>query len=192
MSISETIASWRQKSEIDYFSLFVPLWLAFDAWFKDRYSSATDRDCLEKLKNDEINNRTYSRMQYLLQGTDSVSETFRDYITQLGQALQSAPIQYERDGTKILSFKNGLVQRDNDPSNDIYEDLTRTSRQHNKIELASGIFITAEIPKVYCAYIEILYQVRCKLFHGDLKPNRENERIVKYLYLTLKAITNEI
>lgn len=192
MSISETISSWRQKSEIDYFSLFVPLWLAFDAWFKDKYSPTTDRDCLEELKNDEINNRTYHRMKDLLQGIEPTSETFKDYLTHLDQALQSAPIKYERASIKILSFSNGLVKRENDSTNDIYENLMRTSGQHNKIELASGIFITDEIPKIYRAYIEILYQVRCKLFHGDLKPNRENERTVKYLYLTLKAITNEI
>jgi len=192
MSISDTISSWKRKSEIDYFSLFVPLWLAFDAWFKDKYAPTTDRECLEMMKNDEINNRTFHRMRDLLQGTDSASETFRDYFAQLDEALRSAPIQYERNTSKSLSFSNGMVRRDGNPANDVYEDLTRESRQHNKIELISGTFITDEIAKVYRAYIEILYQVRCKLFHGDLPPNRENERIIKYAYLTLKELMNDI
>ena len=192
MSISEIITSWKQKAEIDYFSLFVPLWLAFDAWFKDKYPQSNDRDCLEALKSDEINNRTYLKMKNLLQGTDSISETFKDYMAQLDQALQSQPICYEKDNTKILSFRNGLIHRDSNSANNIYEDLFRSRSQHNKIELTSGIFITGEITRIYKAYIEILYQIRCVLFHGNLKPNRENERIVKYLYLTLKEISIEI
>lgn len=188
MPISETISSWKGKSEIDYFSIFVPLWLAFDAWCKDKYGQATQRECLEMLKNDEINNRTYQKMKVLLLGTDSISGTFRDYLIQLNEALLAAPIYYEGDLTKTLSFRVALIDRDNR----IYEDLFRSSGQHNKIEISAGVFITDEIIKIYKAYIEILYQVRCVLFHGGLEPNKENERIIKYLYLTLKDISIEI
>lgn len=188
MSISETITSWKGKSEIDYFSLFVPLWLAFDAWCKDKYGQTTQRECLEMLKKDEINNRTYQKMKVLLQGTDSISETFKNYLTQLNEALLAAPIYYEGSTNKTLSFKTALIDRDNGA----YENLFRKKGQRNKIELSAGISITDEISKIYKAYIEILYQVRCVLFHGSLKPDKENERIIKYLYLTLKDISNDI
>lgn len=193
MSVSETISSWKQKSEIDYFSLFFPLWLAFDAWCKDKYGLFTQRDCLEALKNDELNNKTYQKLKTLLQGTDSISETFKGYLTQLNQALEASPIKYDFNGNEdneTLSFKNALLDKNANPR--IYEDLFRTNRQHNKIELISGIFITGEISKIYRAYIEILYQVRCRLIHGDLPPNKEDERIIKYLYLTLKDLMSEI
>lgn len=188
MSISQIISDWKRKAEIDYFALFVPLWLAFDAWCKDKYGHATQRDCLEALKNDDLNNRTSQRMITLLRGTNSISETFKSYLTQLNQALEAAPVLYEGEQTKNLSFKNALIDR----TNDTYEDLFRTSGQHNKIELISGVYISDDISKIYCSYIEILYQVRCKLFHGDLAPSSENERIVKYLYLTLKDLMDEI
>jgi len=188
MSISETISSWKQKAEIDYFALFVPLWLAFDAWFKDKYAQKTDRENLEALKMDEINNKTYKRMKNLLHGTDSMSETFKDYLVQLNQALLATPIEYEKDPGKILSFNTALVDKDTKT----YENLIKGKRQHNKIKLLDDVYITNEIQKIYKAYIEILYQIRCVFFHGKLKPNKENERIIKYLYLTLKEITNEI
>ena len=193
MSTSEIISSWKQKSEIDYFSLFFPLWLAFDAWCKDKYGKPTQRKCLEALKNDGLNNKTYQKLKTLLQGSDSISETFKSYLTQLNQALEASPIRYEFNGTeepKTLSFKNGLMDKNANPR--AYEDLFRTSGQHNKIELITGIFITDEISKIYRAYIEILYQVRCRLIHGDLSPNKENERLIKYLYLTLKDLMGEI
>ena len=192
MSISKIISSWRQRSDIDYFSLFVPLWLAFDAWYKDRVGHSKDRDCLEALKYDKLNNKTYSQMEALLGGIDTKSETFRDYLTHLQQALLSAPIAYENN-RRTVSFKDGLVTRDNsNQSNNVYENLIRKKGQHHKIRLAGDMYITDEIPKVYRAYIEILYQVRCKLFHGKLNLNGENERIIRYLYLTLREITSEI
>ena len=190
MSVSETISSWKQKSEIDYFSLFFPLWLAFDAWCKDKYGKSTQRECLESLKKDELNNKTYQKLKTLLQGSDSISETFKSFLTQLNQALEASPIKYEGESTTILSFRDALIDRSVQPK--VYEDLFRTSGQHNKLELITGIFITDEISKVYSSYIEILYQVRCRLIHGALSPNKENERIIKYLYLTLKDLMSEI
>ncbi len=188
MSITETISSWKGKSEIDYFSLFVPLWLAFDAWCKDKYGHSTQRDCLEALKNDNLNNKTFQKLKTLLHGSNSISETFKGYLTQLNQALEATPIKYEGENTKTLSFKNALV----DKANRIYENLFKITGQHDKIELIAGIYVTDEIQKIYRAYIEILYQVRCKLFHGNMSPSKENERIIKYLYLTLKELMDEI
>jgi len=193
MSISQTISSWKQKSEVDYFSLFVPLWLAFDAWCKDKYGLSDQRRCLEALKNDEINNKTYHKMKSLLNGNDSMSITFKSHLNQLEEALKSNPIYYEEAGnvrstTTTLSFKNALTDR----SVKKYENLFRTSGQHNKIEIVPGLYVTDEIQKIYKGYIEILYQVRCYLFHGNLKPDKENERIIKNLYLTLKDLLNEI
>jgi len=188
MPTTQTISAWKQKSEIDYFSLFVPLWLAFDAWCKDKYGLPQQRHCLEALKNDNLNNKTFQRLKTLLQGSDSISETFKSYLTQLNQSLEAAPILYKGESTKYISLRNALI----DFNNKIYEDLFRTSGQHNKIELTTGIFITQEIEKIYKSYIEILYQVRCFLFHGNLSPNSDNERIIKYLYLTLKDLMFEI
>ena len=192
MSISDNISSWKHRAEIDYFSIFIPLWLAFDSWFKDKYGEHNQRDCIETLKNDEINNKTYHKFKSLINGTDSISENFKSNFKQLNEALESAPIYYEctsnNSERKIVSFKNALVDRENGE----YEDLFRQSKQHDKIELVEGVYLTDEIPKIYKGYIEILYQVRCRLFHGNFSPNKENERTVKLLYLTLKDLIDEI
>lgn len=189
MSVSETISSWKQKAEIDYFSLFVPLWLAFDAWCKDKYGKHTQRLCLEALKNDEINNKTYHKIKSLLGGMDSLSINFKNNFKQLSEALDAQPIYYEGDDSKpTLSFKTALIER----STGRYENLFRTSKQRDKIELVPDIYLTDEVPKIYKSYIEILYQIRCYLFHGSLTPNKENERIVKNLYLTLKDLISEV
>lgn len=188
----QTITEWKQKAEIDYFSLFIPLWLAFDLWCKDKYGHSTQRNCIEALKIDEINNSTYQNLKDFLMGTDAISETFKDYLAQLNQALLATPFRYDRNRSKTVSFENGLIQRNSIPNNDVYENLIRTKGQQHKIELISGMFISDDMSKVYRSYIEILYQVRCKLLHGDLAPEKENERMIKYLYLTLKELMRDI
>ena len=191
--VPESAKSWRKRSEIDYFPLFVPLWLAFDAWLRTNYGSPTDADRkrLEKLKRDEINNFTFHRMRDLLLSNTAESETFKDYLAQLNEALMSRGISYEKDpANRRLGLNCGLVERGEGSKRDedVYENLTLTRGQRDKIVLVKGIYITDEIPKVYRAYIEILYQVRCRFFHGELEPNKDNERIIKYLYLTLSDI----
>lgn len=191
MSTVHTISAWKQKSEIDYFSLFVPLWLAFDAWCKDKYGRSTQRECLEMLKSDAINNKTYHKFNSLINGSDSLSQTFKNNLKQLNEALLASPIYY-KDGsnTIVISLENGLT----DFTSKIYENLFRTSHQskHTKIEFIAGLYLTDDIQKIYKSYIEILYQARCALFHGNLEPNRENERIIKHLYLTLRDIAEQI
>ena len=189
--VPESAKSWRKRSDIDYFPLFVPLWLAFDAWLRTNYNSSTDRKRLEKMKRDEINNFTFHRTRDLLLGNTSESETFKDYFAQLNEALISQGISYEKDpANRKLGLSYGLVERGEGKKRDedVYEDLTRTRGQQNKIVLIKSVYITDEIPKVYRAYIEILYQVRCYFFHGELESNKGNERIIKYLYLTLRDI----
>ncbi|KJU81875.1 hypothetical protein MBAV_005931 [Candidatus Magnetobacterium bavaricum] len=191
MSVSTIISFWKERAEIDYVSVFVPLWLAFDAWIEDKYGKPTQRECLEALKDDTINNKTFNEMKALLNRDDSISNAFKNNLKQLDEALRSAPIYYKikNDNKRLtLSFKNGLVDRKTFE----YEDLFREKDDPDIIELVSGCFITDEIEKIYKAYIEILYQMRCSLFHGDLSMGDTNKRIVKYLYLTLKDLLKNI
>jgi hypothetical protein len=189
-SVSDNIAKWKQKAEIDYFSLFIPLWLAFNAWIKDRHIKDSDRESIESLKEDNMYNKTYLEFSRLLQGSDSKCETFKDYLSQLIESLDSASITYHKYPSIKISFRSALI--DNQTTPKTYENLLRESGQHNKIELIKDKYIDADTHKVYKSYIEILYQMRCILLHGNLNPTPENERVIKYLYLTLKEISQDI
>ena len=196
--IPEIATSWRKKSEVDYFPLFVPLWLAFDAWLRANFSPPlsknrkippSDRERLETLKYDYVNNDTFEKMQGLLVGANP-SGIFKESLLEIEKALLSAPIKYINDrANRIVSFSTGLVSK----AQGKFENLMDVSNldpndPDAKIELTSGRFIINDVKKIYRVYLEILYQVRCRFFHGELKPNKDNERIIKYLYLTLSDI----
>ena len=47
--------------------------------------------------------------------------------------------------------------------------------------------------RLFAAYIEIVYQIRCALFHGDLAPTpKENKKVIQHLYLTLSMVMEDI
>lgn len=68
----------------------------------------------------------------------------------------------------------------------------KTKEQKRRIETDTDLFITNEIGKIFAAYAEIVYQIRCLLFHGSLAPIKENERVIRALYLTLSIVMEAV
>ena len=72
------------------------------------------------------------------------------------------------------------------------ESVLKTEGQKNKIEIVENLWIEDNTQRVFAAYIEILYQIRCELFHARLEPTLANERVMKQLYLTLSMIMEHV
>ena len=60
------------------------------------------------------------------------------------------------------------------------------------IKLDDDVWVEGDTQRLFKAYIEIVYQVRCNLFHGDLVPDAENHRVIRLLYLTLFMTMEDI
>ena len=190
MSDSENIALWKKKSEIDYISLFVPLWLSLDAWMRDRYIEDTDRKRLNLFK--QGGHKIFEEFFTLLFGEDIRSRTFQGDLAELHRALISANITYSKDREKFISFSCALDVQEGGRTR--YIDLLEKeeTEEEDKITLAEGLFIVNDVSVVFLGFIEILYEIRCALFHGDLKPNEVNERVIKQLYLITVEITRRV
>ncbi len=196
MSNSNNISLWKQKSEIDYIPLFIPLWLSLNAWMKDRWDEVTnDRKLLQKLK--EEDNKLCIKFHGLIKGTEDDPITFRGYFVELCRALENANIPFHKlpenlknSPDKSITFKNTIIDwKDGTPE---FENVIKTKYQQDKIKLSDKIYVDNNINKVFGSYIENLYQVRCALFHGDLPPTPENERVTRALYLTLQMIMEDV
>ncbi len=184
MSDSENIALWKKKSEIEYIALFVPLWLSLNAWMRDRYNEDTDRKRLELFKHG--GHKIYDEFFTLLFDSDDArSKAFQGNLAELHKALKNANIPCN---DKFISFACIPDDRDGDQ----YINLLKDEGQQNKIELAEGIWLDNDKPKLFRGFVEILYRIRCALFHGDLKPTAENERVIKQLYLITVEIMKRV
>jgi len=61
----------------------------------------------------------------------------------------------------------------------------------NGIQLGD-ITISSDIAIVFAGILEIIYQVRCMLVHGELDPKiEENHEVVKYCYLILHDLMKD-
>ena len=186
MSTSENISLWKKKAEIDYIALFMSLWLSLNAWMRDRYIPNKNRDLIELLKWNE--NDLKDEFSRLMHQDHAKANTFRGYFSELFRALNDAEIFY---GSKLLesqrvSFEYCAISwNDGNPE---LESIRKFEAQHNKIEIDENLWVDDDNNRLFAAYIEILYQVRCALFHGDLAPMLPNERVIKALYLTLSMV----
>ena len=158
-SSTNNTAKWKSLSEIDYYSLFIKIWFAFNSWYKGHYPQCTnDRECIKELKNNaDTRNSFYSQFKKLFNGTDREALNFQDnlegFIVSLNVVSLTNPNNRQYNG--LINFKNALI----DISTDSYQNLIKTDSQHNKRKLSSIFLINDEV-LIFKALIEILYQVR--------------------------------
>lgn len=176
---------WMQKAEIDYFSPFLTLWSGFNSWFKSHYceiTHKTDRLFIDKLKDDNTpRNQIYIKFKNLI--INPTQGKFRSDFEGLITTTAQASIISDRT-QKIISFEYALIDfsKKSDPT--AYISLLKTPRAQGKIKL-DNLFVTDEYNKLFAGLIEIIYQIRCTLIHGNLDPTKENHEVVKYCYYIL-------
>ena len=183
MSTSENISLWKKKAEIDYIPPFISLWLSLNAWMRDRYHKAVrDRERLDLLK--KGGHRLSERFPQLIRAQDSSGSRFRGSIGELQRALLNAHVPYDNKWLgEIISFDSCPISW-NDGLTEL-ESILKSENQKKKIKIDDNLWVEDDIERVFAAYIEIVYQIRCALFHGHLAPEPENERVIRQLYLTL-------
>lgn len=197
MSDSENIYQlWKQRAEIDYIPPFMALWLALNAWMKD-YSGLspdrTDRDGLEELKrNDSV---LFDRFAELI-GAQGIDGTlFRGYLGELHHTLVKAHISYDRR-PQIISFDCCMIEWNN--GRPTFASIVAEKVDgpfeigRSEINLGDDLWIASTPEQLFAVYIEIVYQIRCALFHGDFAPTAENREVIRHLYLTLSMIMEDV
>ena len=189
MPVSNNISSWKERAKIDYIPLFISLWLAFNAWIKDRFTSGRDRNLINDCKS--ISNPLKARFSELMDSDDASGNRFKANLAELHRSLANANIPFERqEWGKHIRFENSIIEwKDGNPK---FESMLKEESQRSKIQIDERLWVDSDSDKLFAAYIEIVYQVRCSLFHGNLSPNEKNERVIKQLYLTLSMIMENV
>jgi hypothetical protein len=194
---------WFIKARVDYFSPFLNLWLACNSWYNFHYSLNTDRDHLNRLKSDFGNsNKLYKKFQRLFTNGDSKEiKAFLSFVELLHFSLAQAEIQSSKfHESKRLNFNNILGDFSQKDDVNAYESvilqnaLTAQGELRANVEgviISHQLVIDANTEKVFAGLIEIIYQVRCMLVHGELRPTNENHEVVKYCYLVLYELMKE-
>lgn len=180
---------WKKRAEIDYIPLFISLWLALNAWMRDGYPEEhDDRGRLNILKMG--GNPLSDRFAELINANDSSGSRFRGSFGALHRALQNANIRYDKEQWKdeIISFESCPI----DWAQPELDSVLKEGNQRDKIQIDENLWIDNNSQFVFAAYVEIVYQIRCALFHGQLAPNTDNERVIRHLYITFSMIMEHV
>ena len=188
---------WFAKARIDYFSPFLNLWLACNSWYNFHYSLTQDREHVNRLKTDFGNsNKLYTAFRHLYVNGESKDESaFLSLLQLLSFSLNEANLKPAKfHASKRLNLTCLLVDfsKKDDPNE--YLDIVITNAltktgvlKSNKsgIILSQNLVLSDDKEKVFAGLIELIYQVRCALVHGELAPTPTNHEVVKYCYLVL-------
>ena len=196
-SDNEKISGWKQRAAIDYVPPFMNLWLCLNAWMNHEFEEGlVERDKLNKLKEDP--SPLLDRFQRLLRAEGINATLFRSYFADLHRALVIADIPYHQYPGNIVRFDCCLIDQTANPRTFEsilvqQEEITfNASFESGDIELDDDVWVEGNTERLFKAYIGIVYQVRCNLFHGDLVPDPENHRVIRLLYLMLFMIMEDI
>ena len=201
-SDNENILALKERAAIDYVPPFMNLWVCLNAWMNKEFSKLSrERDKLNSLK--EKPSLFLDRFKGLMDATDINAMLFRSYFAELHHALGYADIRYHKSPDNIVCFDCCLIDQTTKPLN--FESILVQPREtmahaffesgdieQEVIELDDDVSVEGNTERLFKAYIEIVYQVRCNLFHGDLVPDAENHRVIRLLYLMLFMIMEDI
>ena len=118
MSINTAISKWIDKSEPDFYTLFIKAWIPYNSWYMHNFydedatpKRTTDKDIIGYIKN---NSNVYKdKIITLLRNSDDESNNFKLLISNLYYQLENTPIP---NVNERISF-NSICISDNTNSN---------------------------------------------------------------------------
>lgn len=194
MSQSKNIQLWKEKAEVDYIPLFIPLWLAVNTWMRNECHPETrDRRMIERVK--QGGNDLSDRFVALFGGQTSDSTLFKGNLAELHHALENAKMPYHSTRVKTkdpVGFKNAVLDWNSGGGDPELGNIIRKPKQRNRMQLSEDVAVDSDSGRVFSVYIETIYQIRCTLFHGSLIPTEANARLLKHAHSTLTMLMKHI
>lgn len=197
MSSQDFKKEWFEKSKIDYHSPFLTLWLSCNSWYNFHYGLDKDRENIDEIKKDvTYKNKIYHNFKNFLESNNPKDKAnIYNSIEQLHYALIQAELEYSGNnipnGSKInlntvlLDYQSSPKKVENLIIDNAKTQSGKLKKNHQNAHDLGTLVLIGDTEKIFAGIFEIIYQVRCHLVHGSLKPNPENHEVVKYCYLIL-------
>jgi hypothetical protein len=182
---------WRAKAEVDYFPQLVILWLSTNSWYRSHYSeipAKQDRVFLNKLRDDHsTRNKLYTRFDKLLQAAATKEHAeLISTIEALSFALNRALLLCdEAQSGSVITLENCPLAVNPKSFGSLV-----VKRNASGIKISDTLKLAADKSVLFNGLLEIIYQVRCQLVHGQMEPTDENHEVVKQCYFLLYALMN--
>ena len=160
------IKEWYVQSIQEQFNPFIKLWIAFNGWYKDKFPDVrTDRTSINKCKQD-------GELLSYYQRSFSTNE-FCNYLNILGNELNKKPLE------------NLTRPR--------YKKLQLNKMVDNNEEGEQTIHFLDNSPEAFGIYLDVIYRVRCNLFHCEKSPSSKRDKLlIEYSFKALSVVMKQI
>ncbi len=177
-----TISNWYRYSQIEYFTPFMKLWLAFNSWYKQFLPHCqTDRDAIEEIKR---GGTIRSAFDQVLETQGDDGEEFRTALALLVKEL------------RLQQINNvGFTNSDIEPNFQSFTPRIQAQKINTGsiVKLDDETVITSDKSILFPELVEVIYQIRCGLIHGDFDvDDRRAHRLVKGAFICLNKVFGPI
>jgi len=187
---------WVAKAEIDYMTHFVTAWITFNSCYSTKYSRIRgDRARIDRIAN-EPSGMVAKAIEKFLESRARLGVEFQNHLAGPYTELESVQLAHNGNhlsfelilssGSAIQSSPNKFGSRSKRQAADNFYESYGIYFVRDPSHPVNRSHITAK------ALVLILYQLRNRLFHGELNPKEDLQGIYMHAYFILLAIDREL
>ena len=171
----ESIMKWYNQSQIEYITPFLKLWFAFEGYLNQIFPTENNqRDLIEKIKTES---HLFVWFEKYINESSEAGDIFRNTIERLTKLTDIEPLLNNK-GERI-SFSSLIDKRERPPETEVFK--------------FQGVNLTRDYQAIFKQLIEVIYQVRCNLMHGNFSlDNYAHLELLEKAYIALNMMFGSI
>lgn len=195
MSINTAISKWIDKSEPDFYTLFIKAWIPYNSWYmcnfydEDTISKRTsDKEIINYIKS--TSNVYKDKIVTLLRNNDEESEAFKLLISRLHYQLEntSIPNAYEKIAFSSICISDNV--NSNGPQTINETDFSITGKKDTTLPKSSPRWIFEVIDNKTTRTIKRVSLMKCSL--SELRSNNDFNSLDNKYKAAVEKCLNEI
>jgi len=171
----ESIMKWYNQSQIEYITPFLKLWFAFEGYLNQIFPTENNqRELIEKIKNES---HLFVWFEKYINESSEAGDIFRNAIERLTKLTDIEPLLNNK-GERI-SFSSLIDKRERPPEIEVFK--------------FQGVNLIRDYQAIFKQLIEVIYQVRCNLMHGNFSlDNYTHLELLEKAYIVLNMMFGSI
>jgi len=171
----ESSMKWYNQSKIEYITPFLKLWFAFEGYLKQIFPTENNqRGLIEKIKNVS---HLFAWFEKYINESSEAGDIFRNAIERLTKLTDINPL-LNNMGERI-SFSSLIYRRERPLEIEVFK--------------FQGVNLIRDYQAIFKQLIEVIYQVRCNLMHGNFSlDNYTHLELLEKVYIALNMMFGSI
>lgn len=195
MSINTAISKWIEKSEPDFYTLFIKSWIPYNSWYMHNFydedanpKRTADKDIIDYIKNNS--NAYKDKIITLLRNSGDESNNFKLLISNFYYQLENTPIPNANERIAFSSICINNNANSNGPQTINGSDFSITGKKDPNLPKGSPKWIFEVIDNKTTKTISRIALMKCSL--SELHSNNDFNSLHNKYKTSIEKCLNEI